>query len=189
MDDFEYAKDKVLMGSERRSMFISEKEKKNTAYHEAGHGNDIERATGIAHKMVCEWGMSKTLGPVAFGKKEESIFLGREITRSHSYSEKTAELIDSEVRRLVDESYKKARELLEMHRDQLESLAETLLKHETLDAEQIQAVLDGKPLPDPKPIAPSADANVWEPTADESEEAEGADAPILGPAGYSGSTS
>ncbi|PID38500.1 MAG: cell division protein FtsH [Proteobacteria bacterium] len=256
-EDFEYAKDKVLMGSERRSMFISDKEKKNTAYHEAGHvmvaksltgtdpvhkvtiiprgqalgltqqlpeedrmsmdesyarntiailmggrlaeelifghlttgaGNDIERATDIAHKMVCEWGMSKTLGPVAFGKKEESIFLGREITRSHNYSERTAETIDAEVRQIIDDSYKKAREILETQRDQLESLAETLLKHETLDAEQIQAVLDGKPLPDPEPRSSGSD-NVWEPSADDDSEEEGADAPILGPAGYSGSTS
>lgn len=220
MDDFEFAKDKVMMGSERRSMIISEKEKRNTAYHEAGHvivaknmesadpvhkvtiiprgqamlgqtqqlpledrlsinrtfanntiailmggrvaeeiifgelttgaGNDIERATDIAHKMVCEWGMSTTLGPLALGAKEEQIFLGREISRTKNYSEKTAELIDQEVKRIVEENYQRARKVLNEKNAQLTSLAETLLEHESLDAEQIDAVLQGKPLPAPE---------------------------------------
>ncbi|MCC6749572.1 MAG: ATP-dependent zinc metalloprotease FtsH [Deltaproteobacteria bacterium] len=217
MGDFEYAKDKVLMGSERRSLIIPEKERRNTAYHEAGHvivaksikgtdpvhkvtiiprgqsmlgltqqlpeedrlsmserfardtiailmggrvaeevtfgelttgaGNDIERATDIAHKMVCEWGMSKVLGPLAFGKREEQIFLGREINRTRNYSERTAERIDDEVRRIVEENYQHARELLEGRREQLARLAEALLEHESLDGVQIDAVLDGRPVP------------------------------------------
>ncbi len=218
-EDFEYAKDKVLMGSERRSMVISDKEKKTTSYHEAGHvlvarnmegsdpvhkvtiiprgqsmlgqtqqlpeeerlslnatyarntiailmggrvaeeitfnelttgaGNDIERATEIARKMVCEWGMSKALGPLAFGKREEQIFLGREINRSRDYSERTAEAIDREVKRIVEENYDRAKEVLEAHQETLVRLAETLLEHEALDARQIEAVIKGEALPEP----------------------------------------
>ena len=216
MLDLEYAKDKVLMGSERRSLIISEREKRNTAYHEAGHvlvaknlegvdpvhkvtiiprgqamlgqtqqlpmedrlsmdrsyanntiailmggriaeeltfaevttgaGNDIERATEIARKMVCEWGMSPAMGPLAYGQREEQIFLGREINRHKDYSEKTAELIDSEVKRIVDENYQRAKEILEGHADQLNSLAQALLEYEALDAGQIDAVLAGRTL-------------------------------------------
>jgi cell division protease FtsH len=226
MDDFEYAKDKVLMGSERRSMFISEKEKRNTAYHEAGHvlvakslegtdpvhkvtiiprgqalgltqqlpeedrmslnekyardtiailmggrvaeeitfgelttgaGNDIERATDIAHKMVCEWGMSKKLGPLAFGKREEQIFLGREINRTRNYSEKTAESIDSEVRTIVEHSYDVAHDLISTKKHTLGAIAEALLEQETLDGTQIDSLIAGSPLPTPAPSsAPSA---------------------------------
>ena len=218
-DDFEFAKDKVLMGSERRSLVISDKEKKTTSYHEAGHvlvarnmegsdpvykvsiiprgesmlgqtqqlpeeerlslsathakntiailmggrvaeevtfgelttgaGNDIERATELARKMVCEWGMSKNMGPLAFGKKDEQIFLGREINRSRDYSESTAEAIDAEVKRIVEENYDRARELLEGKKEVLVRLAETLLVEETLDARQIEAVIEGRPLPEP----------------------------------------
>ena len=226
MVDFEYAKDKVLMGSERRSLIISEKEKRNTAYHEAGHvivakslpesdpvhkvtiiprgegmlgltqqlpeedrlsmsesfaqntiailmggrvaeelvfnqlttgaGNDIERATDIAHKMICEWGMSKALGPLAFGKREEQIFLGREINRTRNYSEKTAERIDGEVRRIVDVAYDQAKLILQDKRDVLERLSLTLLEHESLTAEQIDAVLEGRAIPAPsKPVRPA----------------------------------
>jgi cell division protease FtsH len=221
MPDFEFAKDKVLMGSERRSLIISEKEKRNTAYHEAGHvlvakqmegadpvhkvtiiprgqamlgqtqqlpiedrlslsrtfaqntiailmggriaeelvfgemttgaGNDIDRATEIAHKMVCEWGMSDAMGPLAFGKREEQIFLGREINRSKDYSEKTAELIDAEIKRIVKSSYERAKSLLEAQMETLRRLAETLLEHEALDAAQIDAVIEGRPLPKPAP--------------------------------------
>jgi cell division protease FtsH len=229
MPDFEFAKDKVLMGSERRSLIISEKEKRNTAYHEAGHvlvakhmegadpvhkvtiiprgqamlgqtqqlpiedrlslsrsfanntvailmggriaeelvfgelttgaGNDIERATEIAHKMVCEWGMSDAMGPLSFGKREEQIFLGREINRSKDYSEKTAELIDSEIKRIVQSNYQRAKSLLEGQMDALKRLAETLLEHEALNAAQIDAVLEGRPLPKPTPkSAPAASA-------------------------------
>jgi len=213
MSDFEIAKDKVLMGTERKSMIISEEEKKNTAYHEAGHtlvakylpgadpihkvtiiprgaalgltqqlptddrytqnkrfcenslvllmggraaeelvfnqpttgaGNDIERATHLARKMVCEWGMSEKLGPLAFGKKEEAIFLGRELSRHSDYSEETAREIDGEIRRLVTSNYEKAKSIISEHRDQLESLAQALLKHESLNGEQIDQVMRGE---------------------------------------------
>jgi len=223
-EDFEYAKDKVLMGTERRSLVISDKEKRTTSYHEAGHvlvarnmegadpvhkvtiiprgqsmlgqtqqlpeeerlslsatyakntisilmggrvaeeiifgelttgaGNDIERATELARKMVCEWGMSKALGPLSFGKNEEQIFLGREINRSRDYSENTAQAIDAEVKRIVEENYDRARELLESKKDALERLAETLLEEESLDARQIEAVIEGRPLPEPTTPSP-----------------------------------
>jgi cell division protease FtsH len=216
-DDFEEAKDKVLMGVARKSMIISEKEKKNTAYHEAGHalvaklipgtdpihkvtiiprgralgvtqqlplddrythdrdyltstlavlmggraaeeialkhmttgaGNDIERATDIARKMVTEWGMSEKLGPLAFGKKEEQIFLGREIAQHKDYSERTAEEIDEEVKRIVTGSYEKAKKLLTDHLTVLVGFAETLLETETMNAEEIKEFLEGQGLPD-----------------------------------------
>ena len=210
MTDFEFAKDKVLMGVERRSMVISEEEKKNTAYHEAGHaliakltpgtdpihkvsiiprgralgvtqqlpiddrytyskeflektlnvlmggraaeelilhhmttgaGNDIERATELARKMVTEWGMSKKLGPLSFGKKEEQIFLGREIARHKDYSEKTAEDIDEEIRGIVTAAYITSKEKLEENLDILEALAQALLELETVDAQDIDAIV------------------------------------------------
>jgi len=224
MDDFEMSKDKVLMGAERRSMILSEDEKKNTAYHEAGHalvaamtpgadplhkvtiiprgmalgvtmqlpiddkhtytreflesqltvlmggraaeeiflqhittgaGNDIERATEIARQMVCEWGMS-TLGPLTFGKKEEAIFLGREIAQHRDYSEDTAIKIDAEVREIVTGAYTKARNILETHRDALERVAHALLERESLDANELRLLIDGKPLPEKLPPPPSA---------------------------------
>jgi len=224
MDDFEMSKDKVLMGAERRSMILSEDEKKNTAYHEAGHalvaamtpgadplhkvtiiprgmalgvtmqlpiddkhtytrdflesqlsvlmggraaeeiflqhittgaGNDIERATEIARQMVCEWGMS-TLGPLTFGKKEEAIFLGREIAQHRDYSEDTAIKIDAEVRGIVTGAYTRARNILEVHRDALERIAHGLLEREVLDANEMRLLIDGKPLPDKMPPPPSA---------------------------------
>ena len=211
MIDFEFAKDKVLMGVERRSMVISDEEKKNTAYHEAGHalvakltpgtdpihkvsiiprgralgltqqlpiddrytyskeylekalnilmggraaeelvlhhmttgaGNDIERATELARKMVTEWGMSKKLGPLTFGKKEEQIFLGREIARHKDYSEKTAEDIDEEIRGIVTNAYVNARKILEENLNLVEALAQALLEHETVDAQQIDAIIE-----------------------------------------------
>jgi len=210
LSDLETAKDKVLMGAERKSMIISEEEKRNTAYHEAGHalvarltpgtdpihkvtiiprgralgltqqlptdekhtypreflvanltmllggraaeelvlhqmttgaGNDIERATELARKMVCEWGMSDVLGPLTFGKKDEQIFLGREIAQHRDYSEKTAQQIDGEVRRLVVEAYKQAKELLGRHMETLHKLASTLLEKETLDGPEIEAIV------------------------------------------------
>jgi cell division protease FtsH len=225
MVDFEMSKDKVLMGVERKSMILSEEEKRNTAYHEAGHalvaamtpgadplhkvtiiprgmalgvtmqlpiddkhtytkefletqlavlmggraaeeiflshlttgaGNDIERATEIARQMVCEWGMS-TLGPLTFGKKEEAIFLGREIAQHRDYSEDTAIKIDVEVRRIVTAGYQKARTILETYRDALERVAQALLDREVLDAGEIKLLLEGKPLPEklrPLPAAP-----------------------------------
>ncbi len=211
MSDFEFAKDKVLMGVERRSMVISDAEKKNTAYHEAGHalvakltpgtdpihkvsiiprgralgvtqqlpiddrytyskdylekalnvlmggraaeelvlhhmttgaGNDIERATELARKMVTEWGMSKKLGPLAFGKREEQIFLGREIARHKDYSEKTAEDIDEEVRGIVTNAYVISKKVLEENLDLLEALAQALLERETVDAQDIDAIIE-----------------------------------------------
>ncbi len=214
MTDFEEAKDKVLMGVERKSMVISDNEKKNTAYHEAGHtlvgkllpgmdpihkvtiiprgmalgltqtlpkedrlslskekaentiaflmggriaeeiifghkttgaGNDIERATDLARRMVCEWGMSEKLGPLTFGKKEEQIFLGREIAQSRDYSEQTAQLIDQEVREIVEHNYKRAKTLLTEKNEILHNLAKALLEYEVLDGEEIEMIVSGKP--------------------------------------------
>jgi cell division protease FtsH len=208
--DFEAAKDKVLMGVERKSMIISEDEKKNTAYHEAGHalvakltpgtdplhkvsiiprgralgvtqqlpiddkytyskeyllkalsvllggraaeeialnhmttgaGNDLERATDLARKMVTEWGMSEKLGPLTFGKKDEQIFLGREIAKHKDYSEKTAIDIDDEVKRIVIEAYDTSKKLLIENRDILEIFAKTLLEKETMDGPEIDALI------------------------------------------------
>jgi cell division protease FtsH len=216
MTDFEDAKDKVMMGMERKTMLISEEEKKTTAYHESGHvlvsrglpdtdpvhkvtiiprgkalgvtsylpidekhnysrgylesmlaqllggrsaekivfdhyttgaGNDIERATDIARKMVCEWGMSDILGPVTFGKKEEEIFLGREIAQHRDYSENTAKEIDKEVRRIISEAEKKSEDQLRKNIDMLHNLAKALLEYEILDCEQIDLILAGKKLP------------------------------------------
>jgi cell division protease FtsH len=221
MADFEMSKDKVLMGVERKSMILSDEEKKNTAYHEAGHalvaamtpgadpvhkvtiiprgmalgltmqlpeadkhtytreyleamlavlmggrsaeeiflghittgaGNDIERATDIARNMVCEWGMSE-LGPLAFGKKDEAIFLGREIAQHRDYSEDTAIQIDKEVRRIVNAAYEKARGILSDNRDVLERVAQALLEREVIDAAEVKLLMEGKPLPE-KPRTP-----------------------------------
>ncbi len=215
MEDFEEAKDKVLMGVERKSMIISEEEKRNTAYHEAGHtlvakllpgtdpihkvtiiprgralgltqqlpidekhtyskeyllnnitvlmggrvaeelvfnhmttgaGNDIERATELARKMVCEWGMSERLGPLSFGKKEEQIFLGREIAQHKDYSEKTAVEIDEEITSIVTRCYERAKKILSDNNDTLRRLAETLLEREVLDGEEIDRIVKGLPL-------------------------------------------
>jgi cell division protease FtsH len=224
MADFEMSKDKVLMGVERRSMILSDEEKKNTAYHEAGHalvaamtpgadplhkvtiiprgmalgvtmqlpiddkhtytkdfleaqlsvlmggraaeeifllhlttgaGNDIERATDIARQMVCEWGMS-TLGPLTFGKKEEAIFLGREIAQHRDYSEDTAIRIDREVHAIVSTGYGRARNILETNRDVLERVAQALLDREVLDATELKLLMEGKPLPEKPPMPPAA---------------------------------
>ena len=223
MVDFEVAKDKVLMGVERKSLIISEEEKRNTAYHEAGHalvfalspfadpvhkvtiiprgmalgvtmqlptddkhsytkeyletqltgimggriaeeifmkhmttgaGNDIERATEVARKMVCEWGMSE-LGPLSFGKKEEQIFLGREIAQHRDYSEATAVRIDEEVRRIISQSYDRARKIIEERSDALVRIAEALLEREVLDGEQVYALIEGKELGPLHPAPPS----------------------------------
>jgi cell division protease FtsH len=224
MIDFEMSKDKVLMGVERKSMILSEEEKRNTAYHEAGHalvaaitpgtdplhkvtiiprgmalgltmqlpiddkhtytktylegtltvlmggrcaeeiflghittgaGNDIERATDIARKMVCEWGMS-SLGPLAYGKKEEAIFLGREIAQHRDFSEDTAIRIDQEVHRIVTTAYTNARGILENNRDTLERIALALLDREVLDAIELKLLMENKPLPEKvRPAPPS----------------------------------
>ena len=214
MYDFEHAKDKVIMGTERKSMMLTDEEKKNTAYHEAGHalvavliphadplhkvtiiprgmalgltmqlpiddkhsyhkdflesqlailmagriaeeifmhhittgaGNDIERATDMARKMVCEWGMSD-MGPMSYGKKEEQIFLGREISQHRDYSEATAIRIDEAVHRFVDEGYKRARVIIEQHNDALVRIAEALLEREVLDGAEVLQLIRGESL-------------------------------------------
>ncbi len=222
MHDFEFAKDKVLMGSERRSMIISDAEKRVTAIHEAGHalltvllphadpihkvtiiprgmalgltqqlpadekhnysrdylndqiaillggriaeeitmdslttgaGNDLERATELSRRMVCEWGMSDAMGPLTFGKKEEQIFLGREIAQHQDYSEDTALQIDQEVKRFVTDNYKRAHRLLTESKETLVQIAEALLAREVLDAEQVRRLAAGLPLEESQPVA------------------------------------
>ncbi|MBI4886527.1 MAG: ATP-dependent metallopeptidase FtsH/Yme1/Tma family protein [Acidobacteria bacterium] len=217
MLDFEFAKDKVLMGAERRSMIISDEEKRVTAIHEAGHallavllphadpihkvtiiprgmalgltqqlpidekhnysreyleaqiaillggriaeeitissvttgaGNDLERATDLARRMVCEWGMSDAMGPLTFGKKEEQIFLGREIAQHQDYSEDTALQIDQQVKKFVTDNYARAQAVLVEHKQTLLALADALLVHETLDAEQVRRIAAGQALDD-----------------------------------------
>ncbi|MCX7793298.1 MAG: ATP-dependent zinc metalloprotease FtsH [Thermodesulfovibrionales bacterium] len=211
MEDFEAAKDKVLMGVERRSMIISDAEKRNTAYHEGGHalvakltpgtdpihkvsiiprgralgvtqqlpmddrytyskdyllktiavllggraveeialghmttgaGNDLERATELARKMVTQWGMSERLGPLTFGKREEQIFLGKELAKHKDYSEKTAEEIDEEVRRIVTEQYEYAKDLIRKNRELLDALVNLLLEKETVDGAEIDRLIE-----------------------------------------------
>ena len=135
-----------------------------------GAGNDIERATEIARKMVCDWGMSD-LGPLAFGKKEEAIFLGREIAQHRDYSEDTAIHIDQEVRRIVTAAYEKAQSIVENNRDTLERIALALLEREVLDATELKMLMEGKPLPEkprtpptpPPQASPSADPKVVRP--------------------------
>jgi cell division protease FtsH len=215
MYDFEISKDKVLMGAERKSMLLSDEEKKVTAYHEAGHalvaamrayadplhkvtiiprgmalgvtmqlpiddkhtyskeyletrlaimmggrvaeetflgqmttgaGNDIEQASDLARRMVCEFGMS-SLGPITFGKKEEQIFLGREINQHRDFSEDTARQIDKEVRVLVDAGYNSAVEILSGHKDVMHRMSAALLEREVLDANEIKLIIEGKELP------------------------------------------
>ncbi|MCX6151609.1 MAG: ATP-dependent zinc metalloprotease FtsH [Ignavibacteriales bacterium] len=216
MGDFEEAKDKVMMGMERKSMIISEEEKKITSYHEIGHvlvarklpeadpvhkvtiiprgralgvttylpvdekhtyskeyletmityalggraaeklvfnryttgaGNDIERASALARKMVCEWGMSDKLGPLSYGTKEEEIFLGREITRHKDYSEKTAQDIDDEIKKIVIECMVRAQDILAENIDTLHRLSLVLLEREILDSEEIDKIIRGEELP------------------------------------------
>jgi len=210
MVDFELAKDKVMMGAERRSMIISDEEKRTTAYHEAGHalvakllpgadpihkvtiiprgmalgltqqlpvdelhtyhreyllnnlvilfggrvaeelalehittgaGNDLEKATDLVRRMVCEWGMSDKLGPMTFGQKEEEIFLGRDITRQTDYSKSTAIVIDAEIRRIIQESYQHAKDLLQANLRLLHKVAEQLLEKEVLDGLELDAIV------------------------------------------------
>ncbi len=223
MIDFEMAKDKVMMGAERRSLVISEEEKRTTAYHEAGHalvgkllpkadpvykvtiiprglalgvtsflpveekhtyskeyletklvylmggraaeklvfeqlttgaGNDIERATDLARKMVCSWGMTELLGPLTFGKTREEVFLGREIQQHRDYSEQTARQIDDSVRVIVENAYNHAEELLQANLDKLHLLATALLEHEILDSEEIDLILKGEKL-EKTPVNPT----------------------------------
>ncbi len=252
--DFEDAKDKVMMGTERRSLVISDAEKKSTSYHEAGHAvvawlqpgsdkvhkvtiiprgralgltaylpqeerhsfsreywlrvlthlmggraaeqivlnqlttgaqDDIRRATNIARRMVCEWGMSERLGPLSFGQKEEFVFLGREISQSRDYSEKTAIMIDEEVRSLVDGAYNHARQLLVDNLDKLHVLALALLEREMLDGEEIEKLLRGEklePLPrhrEPTDGQEASGAHAPEPGKEAARE--GAPAPRIAP--------
>ncbi len=225
-EDFEVAKDKVLMGTERRSLILSDDEKRATAYHEAGHaliaitldeadplhkvtiiprgralgvtmqlpvddrhtysrdylmatiqvlmggrvaeeitmdrmttgaGNDFERATEMARKMVTEWGMSEKMGPLTFGKQEEQIFLGREISQHRDYSEDTAVAIDSEVKRIITECYDAATKLLTEKREALERVAEALLEREVIDADEVAMLIRGEKLP-LRPAAMEAEA-------------------------------
>jgi cell division protease FtsH len=211
MEDFEHAKDKVLMGTERKSLILSDRERTNTAYHEAGHtlvaklipgtdpihkvtiiprgralgvtqqlplderhtypkdylmatltvllggraaedlvfnqfttgaGNDLERATDLARKMVCNWGMSEELGPITFGRRDEHIFLGREISQPKDFSEETARLIDHAMKNLVEGAYQQAKDLLATHRAELQALAQALLDRETLDTQEIDEVIN-----------------------------------------------
>ena len=215
MRDFEGAKDKVLMGTERKSLVISEEEKRTTAYHEAGHalvaythphsdpihkvtiiprgmalgltqqlpmddrhtysreylsgriavamggrlaeeiflntmttgaGNDLEVATEMARKMVCEWGMSENLGPLTFGKKDEQIFLGKDLAQHKDYSESTAILIDNEVKRIVTESYERAKQIVMENKEPLQRIAEALLEREVLEAEEVARLVRGEEL-------------------------------------------
>jgi len=230
MDDFEEAKDKVMMGTERRSLVIPEDEREMIAYHEAGHAlvskympnadpvhkvtiiprgmalglthylpvderhthskerlktqlvfamggraaeivvfdqlttgakNDLERATDIAQKMVCQWGMSEKLGPITYGKREEQIFLGREISQHRDYSDDTARLIDAEVKNILEKAEKKALDILTKNRDQLDKVAAALLDKEVLDGHEIDVIIgmaaaDEENIPSPEP-APESD--------------------------------
>ena len=118
-----------------------------------GAGNDLERATELARRMVCEWGMSDAMGPLTFGKKEEQIFLGREIAQHQDYSEDTALKIDQEVRRFVTNNYERAQGLLSQNKETLVKIADALLAREVLDAEQVTRLAAGQPLDEPQPAA------------------------------------
>ena len=237
MQDFEFAKDKVMMGSERRSLVISDEEKQVTAIHEAGHallgavlehadpvhkvtiiprgqalgltqqlpvddkhnysalylhdqlavllggriaeeitntavttgaGNDLDRVTDLARKMVCEWGMSESIGPLTFGRKEEQIFLGRDFAQHQEYSEETASTIDREIKRIVTEDYDRARSILEEKKKALLQIAEELLTREVLTGAQILRIVSGLPLEEPVEAAPVASGQP-EPTSSETE--------------------
>ena len=237
MDDFERAKDKIIMGAERRSIVMPEEERKNTAYHESGHavvarlltrtdpvhkvtiiprgralgvtmqlptedrysmereqileniavlmggriaeeifmghmttgaGNDIQRATEMARRMVTEWGMSDVLGPMVYGENEGEVFLGRSVTTHKNVSESTMQKVDAEIRRIIDEQYKLARRLIEESRDKIEAMTKALLEWETIDADQIEDIMAGRPPRPPKPTqppAPPADATPSAPAA------------------------
>ena len=221
MSHFERAKDKIMMGAERRSMVMSEDEKKLTAYHESGHAivgrlvpehdpvykvsiiprgralgvtmflpeedryshskkhlesqisslfggriaevlvfgedsvttgasNDIERATAIAHNMVTKWGLSERLGPLTYGEDEGEIFLGRSVTQHKNMGDDTARIIDEEVRAFIDRNYERAEKLLKENIDVLHKMSDALMKYETIDASQIDALMEGKESPPPE---------------------------------------
>jgi cell division protease FtsH len=228
MQDFEDAKDKVMLGVERRSLVLTEDERRLTAYHEAGHaivaikipgsdpvhkvtivprgralgltaslpevdrhnyskdwligslamffggrvaeeivfgpdkvttgaGNDIERATGLARRMVTQFGMSELIGPLAVGDKEQEIFLGREFAQRREISERTAQMVDDEVKRLVDEAYSRASTILGENRDLLDRIAQALLDRETIDREDLDRLVKNHPLP-PRTLPPAEPA-------------------------------
>jgi cell division protease FtsH len=244
MEDFERAKDKIMMGSERRSMVMPEEERRNTAYHESGHvlvaklldktdpvhkvtiiprgralgvtmqlpeqdrysqdrdrllqtiavlfggriaeeifmkqmttgaSNDFQRATDLARRMVTQWGMSDTLGPMVYGEEEGEIFLGRQVTTHRNVSEATMQKVDAEIRSIIDQQYALARRLIEENAVKIEAMSQALLEWETLDAEQINDIMDGRapraPKPDstppkrPKDDAPGAEPNAAAPAA------------------------
>ncbi len=223
MDDFEMAKDKIMMGAERRSMVMDDEEKRNTAYHEAGHAligklmpksdpvhkvtiiprgralgvtmslperdkysydriyllskiamlfggriaeevfmnqmttgasNDFERATQMARDMVTRYGMSDALGPMVYAENEGEVFLGRSVTKTTNVSEATMQKVDLEIRRIIDEQYTLARKLIEQHSDKMHAMAKALLEWETIDAEQIEDIMQGRSPRPPKPPAP-----------------------------------
>ncbi|MGL1832692.1 ATP-dependent zinc metalloprotease FtsH [Rhodocyclaceae bacterium SMB388] len=239
MDDFERAKDKIMMGSERRSMVMPEEERRNTAYHESGHAlvaklldktdpvhkvtiiprgralgvtmqlpetdrysqdrerllqtiavlfggriceeifmdqmttgasNDFARATDLARRMVTQWGMSDNLGPMVYGEEEGEIFLGRQVTTHRNVSEATMQKVDAEIRRIIDQQYALARRLIEENRDKIEAMTQALLEWETLDSDQINDIVEGRPPRPPKQVAsppprPKDDAPGAEPNA------------------------
>lgn len=235
MDDFEKAKDKIMMGAERRSMVMNEEEKRNTAYHESGHAvvaklvpksdpvhkvtiiprgralgltmqlpeedryaydrvylmsriavlfggriaeelfmnqmttgasNDFERATQMARDMVTRYGMSDALGPMVYGENEGEVFLGRSVTTHKNMSETTMQKVDAEIRRIIDEQYAMARKLLEENRDKVEAMSAALLELETIDSDQINDIMEGKPPRPPKQPQPRATNSVDIPTPD-----------------------
>jgi cell division protease FtsH len=222
MDDFEMAKDKIIMGAERRSIVMPEEERRNTAYHESGHAivarllpktdpvhkvtiiprgralgvtmqlpvedrysynrdyllnniavlfggriaeelfmnqmttgasNDFKRATEMARRMVMEWGMSDALGPMVYGENEGEVFLGRQVTTHQNMSEETMKAVDKEVRNIIDGQYALARRLLEENRDKVEVMTKCLLEWETIDSNQIEDIMNGRPPRPPKPVA------------------------------------
>ena len=226
MDDFEAAKDKIMMGAERRSVVMPEEERRNTAYHESGHAvvakllpktdpvhkvtiiprgralgltmqlpaedrysmdknrildtlavlfggriaeeifmhqmttgasNDFERATEMARRMVTQWGMSEALGTMVYGENEGEVFLGRSVTTHKNVSEATMQKVDEEIRRIIDQQYALARGLIEANRDKVEAMATALLEYETLDADQLDDIMAGKPPRPPKVIQSSKD--------------------------------
>ena len=232
MDDFERAKDKIMMGSERRSMVMPEHERKNTAYHESGHAivarllpktdpvhkvtiiprgralgvtmqlpqedrysmdkehilqnisvlfggriaeeifmnqmttgasNDFQRATEMARRMVTEWGMTNELGPMVYSENEGEVFLGRSVTNQKNVSEATMQKVDSEIRKIIDEQYKIARNLIEENKDKMEAMAKALLEYETIDSDQIDDIMNGKK---PRPPKPSSNSKPDDDSAD-----------------------
>ncbi len=231
MDNFEKAKDKIMMGAERKSMVMSQEEKKLTAYHEAGHAivgrlvpshdpvhkvsiiprgralgvtlflpegdrysaskqrlesqistlfggrvaeelifgpeavttgasNDIERVTDIARNMVTKWGLSERLGPLAYSEDDGEVFLGRQVTRHKNVSDGTAHIIDEEIRSIIDRNYERTKKILEENMDKLHAMSEALMQYETIDLEQINALMEGREVPPPPPVQPPKKTDV-----------------------------